>query len=447
MKFKAILILLTLSRLCSAQNWITPGGGVNNYIRSFYVDSADNTLIVTGKFTQAGAINTKAIVKWNGSIWDSMASTGVISGQEVWCAARFNGDLYSIGPYWNSLYNYYFARWNGTSWDSLQNLWLNAPMDLFVYNNELLCCGVFDSLGATPCSHIARWNGTNWQPFDTTRWNGTIAQLIEYQGDLYAIGNFTNYDQSISEIARWDGTAWHPVGGGFYGGFCHINTAEIYNGELYVGGLFSTADGNPGECIARWNGTTWSDVGGGMGNIPYPQVTSLVVKDGYLFAAGVFSTAGGVPAERFARWDGTNWCGFGDVFGNTSLSKMTVYNNKIYVSTGLLINNDTIHFIAKWTEPPPDTCGNTTGITESETGKIAVSFYPNPANATGTFRLNGNREAVTVTVYDPAGRIIWNKESRESEIPFPAGDFSAGMYYYRASENGIKQVAGKFVIE
>lgn len=448
---RTLTILLCLIALNNnAQNWITPGSGVNDDIRSFYVDSVTDRLIALGKFTNAGGIPAKGIAAWDGNAWDSVSSYGVIASQEVWAVRRFNGDLYAIGAFWNSINDYYFARWNGVYWDSLQNLGLNIPGGLIEYNNELLCYGAFDTLGNSACSKIARWNGTQWLPFDSTRFGGHgIYTAYTYNGQLFVGGNFNNYSYSIQDIARWDVTSgsWQNVSGGVNGMFGQIGSIEAFNGELYIAGLFYSSDGNAGTCIQKWNGTQWSDVGGGMGGSLYPTVHKIKKIDNDLYAVGVFYEAGGIPAQSIAKWDGQNWCGLGSVFDNRIVD-ITVYHNEIYIAPGLIIDGDTIRKVAKWIGGNYiDTCGNTTGINENAAATITVSFYPNPANSSGTFRLNRNRDAVSVTVYDPAGRIIWKNESRENEILFPAGDFASGMYYYLVTVNGMKQVIGKFIIE
>ena len=77
----------------------------------------------------------------------------------------------------------------------------------------------------------------------------------------------------------------------------------VYNNNLYAGGVFDSAGGNPANYIAEWNGTSWSAVGAGTNN----YVNALTVYNGNLYAGGYFTTAGGTSANGIAEWNGTTW--------------------------------------------------------------------------------------------------------------------------------------------
>jgi hypothetical protein len=81
----------------------------------------------------------------------------------------------------------------------------------------------------------------------------------------------------------------------------------VYNGELYVGGKFTTAGGVSASNIAKWNGTAWSALGSGITGSntgSNSQVTSMAVYNGELYVGGDFTTAGGVSANYIAKWNG-----------------------------------------------------------------------------------------------------------------------------------------------
>lgn len=93
-------------------------------------------------------------------------------------------------------------------------------------------------------------------------------------------------------------------------GLCPIGAWAVceYNGDLYAGGQFTSADGQPALYIARWDETQWHDVGGGMN----PYVNDLIVYDNRLIAGGVFDSAGGIQVNHIAAWDGISWAPLGD---------------------------------------------------------------------------------------------------------------------------------------
>ena len=96
---------------------------------------------------------------------------------------------------------------------------------------------------------------------------------------------------------------------------------EIFDGgagpELYVGGLFRYAGGNPvGEGIARWNGVSWSTVFLGVTGPNGAGVRALEVFDDgtgpALYVGGAFNYVGVVTAaNNIAKWDGAQWSALG----------------------------------------------------------------------------------------------------------------------------------------
>ena len=52
---------------------------------------------------------------------------------------------------------------------------------------------------------------------------------------------------------------WEPVGFGMNG---YVYALKEYNGYLYAGGNFSSAGGSATGGLARWNGSFWEQVGG-----------------------------------------------------------------------------------------------------------------------------------------------------------------------------------------
>jgi hypothetical protein len=74
--------------------------------------------------------------------------------------------------------------------------------------------------------------------------------------------------------------------------------------NVYAGGDFATAGGNPAAYVAMWDGVNWSALGAGLSDIPSGSVVS---QNGSLYIVGVFATAGTVTVNGIARWDGNTW--------------------------------------------------------------------------------------------------------------------------------------------
>lgn len=155
-----------------------------------------------------------------------------------------------------------------------------------------------------------------------------VNSLEMYNGSLHAGGYFTTAGGSgANYIAKWDGTSWTPLGTGVSGGgsFTSVAAMAVYNGELYAGGIFTSAGGNNANYIAKWNGSTWSPVGTGLDN----WVHCMLVFNGELYVGGSFNSAGGNNAAKIAKWNGTSWSAvFGGFTGE--VRALGIHNNELY---------------------------------------------------------------------------------------------------------------------
>jgi hypothetical protein len=146
-----------------------------------------------------------------------------------------------------------------------------------------------------------------------------INDALIFNGDLYVGGVFDDYDgydtsdaaHSLVTIARWDGRKWSNVAKWTSNDNSVIYAIEVHNNSLYVAGTFTTAGGIPATNIARWDGTSWHALGSGLSGASN-RVLALASWNGDLYAAGSFSSAGGVPVDNIARWDGAAWHAVGD---------------------------------------------------------------------------------------------------------------------------------------
>ncbi|MFT4514566.1 MAG: hypothetical protein ACI91B_003277, partial [Planctomycetota bacterium] len=132
-------------------------------------------------------------------------------------------------------------------------------------------------------------------------------------GDLVVGGIFSTIaGTSLSQIGRYDGTTWSGFGSGLGGG-CNA-FAFMPNGDMIAGGSFSTAGGQSASRIARWNGAAWSPLGSGFNNIVH---SLAVLPNGDLIAGGEFTFSGSTAISRLARWNGSSWSQYAGGAGAT----------------------------------------------------------------------------------------------------------------------------------
>ena len=239
----------------------------------------------------------------------------------------------------------YIARWDGQSWHAVgagPNFGIDA---LWVANGDLYIAGAFRSVGEVPGTNgIARWDGNEWHALGNGLDNnsGFIEAAAVIGDDIFIGGEFTGVggDSSIKNVARWDGVSWHPVGSGVDvddSSLLPVRTLALFEGDLIVGGDFTSAGGNPDiQKVARWNGVSWSAMGL-LERSSSAEVCTLYVDGDNLYAGGNFVVSGGDDefGDFIARWTGSAWESVGgglrDRSVNTEVRAITSKGDALYV--------------------------------------------------------------------------------------------------------------------
>ncbi|MEP7170440.1 MAG: SdrD B-like domain-containing protein, partial [Bacteroidota bacterium] len=131
---------------------------------------------------------------------------------------------------------------------------------------------------------------------------------------------------------------------------------------------------------------------------------------------------------------------------------------RIKTQTGLAANtviNNTAYIVFDLNTPVvTDTTLNTmvyiipVGIAEAESSGNGVVIYPNPFDHSAwlTFS-NDSREKFTLTITDPGGRKVFEKEISSGRYLIEKGNLKEGMYFYELSnKNRTINYSGKFAV-
>jgi len=212
---------------------------------------------------------------------------------------------------------------NAQSWSSC-----GSGMDQTVYamcadtvNNVVYAGGAFVKAGGVTVNHIAKWDGSTWSAmgmnmgtnYTMIGTNDTVMSLCMYQGNLYAGGHFTTAEGSAApHLAMWNGSTWSAVETSMDG---DVHAMAVYQGQLYASGEFTMIDGNSMNHIARWDGSAWSTVGVGLSD----DAEALIVYQGNLYAGGDFFMSGTDSCKNMAMWNGTSWSQVGTGIATTSM--------------------------------------------------------------------------------------------------------------------------------
>lgn len=178
-------------------------------------------------------------------------------------------------------------------------------------------------------------NAQNWSPVGTgiNGWSSSMPMIV-YNGELYVGGLFTQAGGvSANNIVKWNGSAWSAVGSGITIGIHpNIATMAVYNGELYVAGSFTNAGGIPSLNIAKWNGTTWSAVGSGINVGVNGLITSMAVYNNELIIGGYFDTINGVRIKNVVAWNGSTWSALGNGITDGGVWTLCTYDSVLYAA-------------------------------------------------------------------------------------------------------------------
>lgn len=208
-------------------------------------------------------------------------------------------------------------------------------------------------------SMVATWDGVAWEAFPSaTDLGGSpsspfitgIYALTNWNGSLIAAGDFTAIGGvAANRVARWNGSSWEPLGGGLPD---RVNVLATYNGDLVAGGRTMLPSGLFGGYVARWNGVAWQPLGAGVfeGGIFGPGVTTMVELNGELFVGGNFTSVGGIAAGSIAKWNGSSWQPIGPTASTWGVYRVAVYNGELIVGAGNVFNSGVLaaQNIARW---------------------------------------------------------------------------------------------------
>jgi hypothetical protein len=121
--------------------------------------------------------------------------------------------------------------------------------------------------------------------------------------NLYAGGTFANAGTGINKVAKFVSSAWSPVGAIANDGKINVAVANPSNGDIYVGGLFTSLGGVPITNLGKWDAATksWVQVPSGS---PDNEVLVLAFDGANnLYVGGYFVAISGTAYNKIARFN------------------------------------------------------------------------------------------------------------------------------------------------
>jgi len=273
-------------------SWATIGDGWSNTVFPDLAVLASGDLLVGGDGMRIGTAAVAGVARWNGTAW-STASPG-LAGSPRWLAVRNDGGIF-LGDA-SAPFDTCVQRWNGGAWSPVAgalagaNIWTQFT-GLFALPSGSLLLGAL-SQGSESAGPIAqRWNGTSWTTLATANFGRVDAATELANGELVVGGQFTTIaGVAAVNVARYTGTAWAPLGAGVPQPVRALVASP--NGDLWA---------LAGPMVLRWNGTVWSQFG-----LAISGATALVLD-----AQGLPVVAGNLVGPDVLRWTGLSWAPVG----------------------------------------------------------------------------------------------------------------------------------------
>ncbi|MEV4313758.1 hypothetical protein [Actinocrispum sp. NPDC049592] len=279
------------------------------------------TAVYSRTDADAWAVGSAGILRWNGTAWNQVSTTGLPAVQMSAVSAAAADDAWIVGS--NRVSGY--SRRQGTAlyWDG--NAWSVRAPALPVRSDLVgvaaLSTGNVWAVGKIGIqSLVEHWDGTAWTQVVIPEPNpGNISSLTGLSAraadDIWAVGTYTDTDAHNQTYSlHFDGTAWSlvpmpkaPQTSTFP---VYTLTSVVAVGAADVWAVGQVSEGAPTRTlIEHWNGTAWSVVASPTPGL-FPVLRSVAARGANdVWAVGDIATNDSTPQYRTftLRWDDTRW--------------------------------------------------------------------------------------------------------------------------------------------
>jgi hypothetical protein len=311
--FTTIAGLIAANRVArynsSTNSWSAMAGLPGSACSTLFVRGTGiNTFEVTAGVSDPTSV--QKVWRWTGTTWTALGSFADLAAVPA-CFQFYNGQ-YAVGLSTATQRAVCVFRYDGAAWTPLAGPGLDGDVHAVCHGTgEVVIGGEFQQVHGIACSRVAKLAGGVWSAMGTGV-NGPVYALARLaNGDVLVGGSFTTAGGvTVNNIARWlaNGNGWTNLSTGTSGPVRAIQVLQ--NGNVIVGGDFSTAGGTIVLGVARWTGV-WSNLGSGNNNGFGGNVRALAeLPDGTFVAGGTFSTTTGqfpLPMNHVSHWTGGAW--------------------------------------------------------------------------------------------------------------------------------------------
>jgi len=323
--------------------------GFNNQVNAIAIDS-NGKIYVGGTFTAYKGVTETRIIRLNpdGSKDTAFDNTTGFNSTVNAIAIDSNGKIYVVGNFttYKGVTENRIIRLNpdgskDTAFDNTTGFNNTVSAIVIDSNGKIYVVGNFTTYKGVTNNRIIRLNadGSKDTAFDnTTGFNSTVnAIAIDSNGKIYTVGNFTTYKALTNNfIIRLNPDGSKDTGFDNTTGFNNQVNAIVIdsNGKIYVGGNFNSYKGRSVQLFIILSSNGSYDIDD---SFDFSSTVSAIAIDtnGKIYVGGSFTSYKGVTSNRIIRLnaDGSKDTAFDNATGfNGTVNAIAIGSNgKIYV--------------------------------------------------------------------------------------------------------------------
>ncbi len=305
-------------------------------------------LLIAGRFTLAGAVTMRRVAIYNQKDGTLVEPGGGISGGIVYASARWGSLIVLVGTFdlgsgrkgimtFNPGTGVFSALGSGMSAGATDKI-----TTVIVVGDDIYIAGLFDTIDGVACKSSAKYTASTgtWGPYIDIDSGGTRGQgscLLNVANEIYMVGDWDNANGSAINAKVKNGGVWGNSTGPSTTGY--ISSVVEYAGNVYALGNYLKMDG----AVPTLNNLSYYSGGWPqMGATPFGSSQpftlhasrTAAVYNGKLYLPTTAGQSFGnvVMTNSVGTWDGSVFANFSgsSPFSNGGGQTMFVSNNRLY---------------------------------------------------------------------------------------------------------------------
>lgn len=340
----------------------------------------DQGIVVAGKFSQVGNVQSSGIARWTGTAWESIGDglngwvqKVVIDGENIYASGRGRYPYFTLSE---SDPSGLVAKWEGEQWTDWTANLVGDVVDIAARGEDVYVTGTFLIDGPAKEWALAKWEDEHWTFIDGYEGLAYPEELLFVHSDLFVsdrvriarlsqgvwtvferedltdeprgiIKNMVAHDSlfvyginndTYWQFHQWEENGWREFAASTSTGQGPVGVLrdfDVSGDDVFAIGNFgwgTNIDGELTRGILRWDGSEWGGLGRGtsffdrLNEAFYPSGVNTVLTVGSdVYIGGEFWRAGGVSSKYFGRWSGA-----GGVSNQELLPEYTTENYGIF---------------------------------------------------------------------------------------------------------------------